>query len=185
MSIASMFARTPASPGLAATVYVGLLMALGAATALPIKSVLDQRAELAALTDTLRLLDAHSMAFAREHGSNATVVTGSAFLEGSSVTVAGAALVQRVNEVVSRHGGSVSSSQLDVQSPPAKARQISVSANFEADQAALQPILYDLEAGMPCLFVDELVAEGGGSAAAASGKLRIMMTVSGQWQGPR
>ncbi|MGY3450433.1 type II secretion system protein GspM [Bradyrhizobium sp. USDA 4353] len=185
MSIARMFARAPASPGIAASIYAGLLIALCAATVLPIKSLLDLHSEVGALTDTLHLLDAHSLTFERERGSGATARSGSAFLEGSSVTVAGAALVQRVNDVVSRHGGSVSSSQLDVQSSPAKARQISVSANFEADQAALQPLLYDLEAGMPCLFVDELVVEVGGPTAATSGKLRIMMTVSGQWQGPR
>ncbi|MGJ5180157.1 type II secretion system protein GspM [Bradyrhizobium oligotrophicum] len=183
MSIGTLFTAAPSSPRIAAAVYAGLLLVLGTAAVLPIKSLFDQRAELAALTDTLRLLDAHSMAAGREDKDGAAIA-GSALLEGPTVTVAGAALLQRLNEVVSRHGGSVSSSQLDVQGPRARERLISVGASFEADQAALQPILYELEAGMPCLFIDELMVDGG-APVAMLGKLRITITVSGQWQGPQ
>jgi general secretion pathway protein M len=186
MSIAKLAAGHPTSPSIAAGVYAGLLLVLIAATALPIRSMLDQRSEAASLTDTLRLLDAHSMAVPHQAGTNGAGPAGSAFVEGSTVTVAGAALLQRLGDVVTRHGGSVSSSQLDVQGPRAKDGHISVSASFEASQSALQPILYDLEAGMPCLFVDELVVEASSLAAAASGeKLRVLMTVSGQWRGPQ
>ncbi|WP_315775884.1 MULTISPECIES: type II secretion system protein GspM [unclassified Bradyrhizobium] len=185
MSIAKFVTGRPAAPSVAAAVYGGLLIVLIAATALPIKSVLDQRSEAAALTDTLRLLDAHSMAAAHQDGNGDAGLTGSAFLEGPTVTVAGAALLQRLGDVVTRHGGSVSSSQLDVQGQRAKDGHISVNANFETPQSALQPILYDLEAGMPCLFVDELVVEGNAPSAASGGKLRVLMTISGQWQGPQ
>ena len=38
---------------------------------------------------------------------------------------------------------------------------------------------------MPYLFVDELVVEGNSSLATSGGKLRVTITVSGQWQGPQ
>ncbi|CCD95859.1 putative General secretion pathway protein M [Bradyrhizobium sp. ORS 375] len=173
---------TPSPRWTAALIYAGLLLVLITATALPVRSLLDQRAEVDALKDSLRLLDAHSMASGRQDGSDANAA-GSAFLEGPTVTVAGAALLQRLGDVVTRHGGSTSSSQVDVQGPGAKDGQIRVTANFEAAQPALQPILYDLESGMPCLFIDELVVEGSAPLAASAGKLRVTLTVSGQWQG--
>jgi general secretion pathway protein M len=185
MKVTKLFTDSPASPSIAAIVYGGLLLVLIAATALPIKGVLDQRAELASLADTLRLLDAHAMAAAHQDSGGDISMAGSAFLEGSTVTVAGAALQQRLGDVVTRHGGSVSSSQLDLQGPRAKDGHISVIANFEVGQPALQPILYDLEAGMPCLFVDELVVEARSPLTTPSGQLRVLMTISGQWQGPQ
>ncbi|CCE00356.1 type II secretion system protein GspM [Bradyrhizobium sp. STM 3809] len=175
---------TPSPRPTAALLYAGLLLVLIAATVLPAKSLLDQRAEIEALTDTLRLLDAHSMAVARRDASEAKA-SESAFLEGPTVTVAGAALLQRLGEVVARHGGSTSSSQVDVLGPRANDGQVRVTTNFEAAQPALQPILYDLEAGMPCLFIDELVVDGSAPSSASAGKLRVTLTVSGQWQGPQ
>ncbi|MFX0285518.1 GspMb/PilO family protein, partial [Pseudomonas aeruginosa] len=118
MSSAKLLTSTPAPPSVAALVYAGLLLVLIAATTLPIKSVLDQWDEVAALTGTLRLLDAHSMVPAHQDGEG-VIRKGSAFLEGPTVTVAGAVLLQRLGDVVTRHSGSMSSSQLDVQGPRA------------------------------------------------------------------
>lgn len=184
MSSAKLLTSTPAPPSVAALVYAGLLLVLIAATTLPIKSVLDQWDEVAALTGTLRLLDAHSMVPAHQDGEE-VIRKGSAFLEGPTVTVAGAVLLQRLGDVVTRHSGSMSSSQLDVQGPRANDGHISVTANFEVAEVALQSVLYELEAGMPYLFVDELVVEGNSSLATSGGKLRVTITVSGQWQGPQ
>jgi general secretion pathway protein M len=59
-----------------------------------------------------------------------------------------------------------------------------VTANCDLEQRALQEIVYELEAGMPFLFVDQLVAQAPTPAAGASGgKLRVLISVSGQWQG--
>ncbi|MBR1137059.1 MAG: type II secretion system protein GspM [Bradyrhizobium sp.] len=185
MSSAKLLTSTPAPPSVAALVYAGLLLVLIAATTLPIKSVLDQWDEVAALTGTLRLLDAHSMVPAHQDGEGVIRMEGSAFLEGPTVTVAGAVLLQRLGDVVTRHSGSMSSSQLDVQGPRANDGHISVTANFEVAEVALQSVLYELEAGMPYLFVDELVVEGNSSLATSGGKLRVTITVSGQWQGPQ
>lgn len=184
MSSTKLLTSTPAPPSVAALVYAGLLLVLIAATTLPIKSVLDQWDEVAALTGTLRLLDAHSMVPAHQDGEG-VIRKGSAFLEGPTVTVAGAVLLQRLGDVVTRHSGSMSSSQLDVQGPRANDGHISVTANLEVAEVALQSVLYELEAGMPYLFVDELVVEGNSSLATSGGKLRVTITVSGQWQGPQ
>jgi general secretion pathway protein M len=50
----------------------------------------------------------------------------------------------------------------------------------------LQQLLYDLEAGMPFLFIDQLVVQTPTAASGpGSGKLRILLTVSGQWRGAK
>jgi general secretion pathway protein M len=47
-------------------------------------------------------------------------------------------------------------------------------------------LLYDLEAGMPFLFVDQLVAQGPAAPAVTpEGKLRVVISVSAQWQGAK
>jgi general secretion pathway protein M len=84
---------------------------------------------------------------------------------------------------VTKAGGNVLSSQLDVQGGPnAKAGFVSMVANCELEQASLQSLLYDLEAGMPFLFVDQLDIQ---VATPGEGKLRFLLGVSAQWQGVR
>ena len=92
-------------------------------------------------------------------GAAAQVPTGSPFLEGQTLTVAGAALLQRVADAVTKVGGNVLSSQVDVQGVQAKDGFVSVLASCEIDHAALQRLLYDLEAGMPFLFIEQFVAQ--------------------------
>ena len=185
MNSTKLLTGASAPPAIATLVYGGLLLVLIAATALPLKGLLDQRAAVEELGETLRQLDARGPAAAHPEAAEDTTMAGSAFLEGSTVTIAGAALLQRVVGVVNRHGGSVSSSQLDLQGTQAKDGFISVAANFDLEQPALQQIIYDLEAGMPYLFVDELVVQGPSPAAASGGKLHVLISVSGQWQGPQ
>ena len=60
---------------------------------------------------------------------------GSPFLEGQTVTVAGAALLQRVAAAVTRVGGNVLSSQVDVKEAQQKAGLISMVASLR-DRAA-------------------------------------------------
>jgi general secretion pathway protein M len=54
------------------------------------------------------------------------------------------------------------------------------------EQPALQKLLYDLEVGMPFLFVDQLdvqVPQTTANEGAGSGRIRVVLGVSGQWQG--
>ena len=107
-------------------------------------------------------------------------------LEGPTVTVAGASLLQRVTGAVTKVGGNILSSQVELQGIQAKAGFVGVITSCELDQPSLQKLLYDLEAGMPFLFVDQLVVQAPvASSANQEGRMRILLAVSGQWQGAK
>jgi general secretion pathway protein M len=57
-------------------------------------------------------------------------------------------------------------------------------ASCEIDQPELQKLLYDLEAGMPFLFIDQLVVQTA-LTGSGGGRLRILLAVSGQWPGAK
>jgi general secretion pathway protein M len=78
------------------------------------------------------------------------------------------------------------SSQIDLQGAQSKAGFLTIIASCDIGQTGLQQLLYDTEAGMPFLFVDQLVVQTpAGFAASGEGKLRILLTVSGQWRGAK
>jgi general secretion pathway protein M len=110
---------------------------------------------------------------------------GSPFLEGQTVTVAGAALQQRIGVAVKSAGGNVLSSQIDLQGTDSKKGFVSLTASCEVDQPALQQLLYDVEAGMPFLFVDQLTVQAPQQSGADAARMRVLLGVSGQWQGTR
>jgi len=171
------------SPPVAATAYVGLVIVLLAVAASSLVDLLSQRASVAATAAMLEQLEGRKPPAAGARSGDAGMPSGSAFLEGATVTVAGAALLQRVAAAVTKLNGNVLSSQLDVQGTNAKAGFVSMVANCELDQSALQALLYDLEAGMPFLFIDQLDIQVG--SASGDGKLRFLLGVSGQWRGAK
>jgi general secretion pathway protein M len=116
--------------------------------------------------------------------SPSEVAVGSPYLEGASVTIAGAALLQRLAGAIARVGGNVLSSQVDLQGNQSKAGFVTATASSEIEAVSLQPLLYDLEAGMPFLFVDQLVVQAPVASAPGS-KLRVLLSISGQWQGAK
>src|SRR5206468_12301212 len=100
--------------------------------------------------------------------------------------VAGATLLQRVATAITNVGGTIQSSQVDVSGIEAKDGLVSLVVSCEMEQPALQKLLYDLEAGMPFLFVDQLdvqVPQTTATSDSANGKIRVVLGVSGQWQG--
>jgi general secretion pathway protein M len=171
------------SPIVAATTYAALVVVLLAVSISSIVDMLGQRSSVAATADLLAQLEGRKAPAAGSRAGDAGMPTGSPFLEGATVTVAGAALLQRVASAVTKAGGNVLSSQLDLQGPHAKAGFVSMVANCELDQSALQAMLYDLEAGMPFLFIDQLDVQT--ATATGDGKLRFLLGVSGQWQGAK
>jgi general secretion pathway protein M len=171
-----------ASPILAAAAYAGLVFALLFMVVTSIVDILDQRAAVASAAAMLDQLEGRSTAASGRRPADVLMPSGSAFLEGATVTVAGAALLQRVAGAVTKLGGNVLSSQLDLQGTQSKAGFVSMVASCEIDQPALQPLIYDLEAGMPFLFVEQLAVQAPTSSS-DEGKLRILLAVSGQWQG--
>ena len=151
-----------------------------------LSDVLSQRAQVIASTAMLEQLEGRRPATARSETGGIAAPDGSPFLEGATVTVAGAALLQRVTAAVTKRGGSVLSSQEDLQGTQAKAGFLSVIASCEIDQPGLQQLLYDLEAGMPFLFIDQLVVQAPSNfGTSTEGKLRVLLTVSGQWKGDK
>jgi general secretion pathway protein M len=186
MTTAQSIARTlTRSPLIAVVLYVivlgGLLLGIGAA----VNDILDHQRALAQTADLLdqlqgrRARGAGTPSLAKEH-------PGSPFLEGPTVTVAGANLLQRVAAAVSTVGGTIQSSQVDLLGTQAKDGFVGLVVSCEMEQPALQKLLYDIEVGMPFLFVDQLdvqVPQTTALSDTASGKIRVVLGVSGQWQG--
>jgi general secretion pathway protein M len=174
------------SPILAVSLYAGLLLLLSYMTVSAIADLIGRYGDLTASTSMLEQLDGHRPRAGPGGADDQAMPSGSAYLEGATVTVAGAALLQRVAGAVVKFGGNVLSTQLDVQGMPNKAGFLSMIASCEIEQAQLQQVLYDLEAGMPFLFVDQLVVQTPlGGSGAETGKLRVLLAVSGQWRGAK
>jgi general secretion pathway protein M len=105
---------------------------------------------------------------------------GSPFLEGKTATLAGAALLQRLTGMISGAGGTIISSQIERQGALSKDSYVTAMATCELEQAALQKVLYDIEAGMPFLFVDRLIVQAQ-TALTESERVRVVIVASGQW----
>jgi len=174
------------SPITASALYLGLVIVLLAVIVTSVADLADQHSELAASKALLEQLQGGRSSAGRGATGDVTMPTGSPYLEGTTVTIAGATLLQRVAGSVVKFGGNVLSTQLDVPSNPAKAGFLSMIASCEIDQPQLQQVLYDLEAGMPFLFIDQLVVQTplNGSDTGA-GRLRVLLGVSGQWRDAR
>jgi general secretion pathway protein M len=173
-------------PLAATALYVAVVALLGVITWLSAVTLFEQRTAVDAASDLLAQLDGRHPAARPVAAATAAdpAPTGSAFLEGDTVTVAGAALLQRVAGAVARVDGNVLSSQVDVQGTQSKEGYVSLVASCQVDQAALQQLLYDLEAGMPFLFIDQLVVQAPiPSTEPGTGRMRITLAVSGQWEG--
>jgi general secretion pathway protein M len=170
----------------AATLYLGAMILLLFIIGSSLTDLLDKHAAVAASATMLEQFEGRRPVAIRGQAAGVTAPSGSPFLEGATVTVAGAALLQRVSAAVAKLGGNVLSSQVDLQGSQSKAGFLTIIASCDIDQPGLQQLVYDLEAGMPFLFVDQLVVQAPASfAVSGDGKLRILLTVSGQWEGTK
>ena len=90
------------------------------------------------------------------------------------------ALHQRVEAAVAKAGGALISSQVELDGPDVK--NGFVTASMEVSQP-VQAILYDIEAGMPYLFVGKLSIESPEVfGEPESGRMRMTTGVAGQWR---
>jgi general secretion pathway protein M len=172
------------SPLIAVALYVAVLGGLLATAGFAVSDIAGHREGLAQTADLLDQLRGRKPR--GEAASLAAEHPGTPFLEGPTVTVAGATLLQRVAAAVGNVGGTIQSSQVDVSGTQAKDGLVGLVVSCEMDQPALQKLLYDLEAGMPFLFVDQLDVQVPQTTAAnenGSGRIRVVLGVSGQWQG--
>jgi general secretion pathway protein M len=167
----------------AVVAYVGVVIALLAISLLLVADLRDKAAEIAATQMRLdQLSDRSRPSLSASNPSNAGP-SGSPFLDGKTITIAGAALQQRIEAAVAKADGLLTSSQLELDGPDAKNGFINLSASMEVSQPAVQTILYDIEAGMPYLSVDKLSIQSPEVfGEPESGRMRMTIGVVGQWQ---
>jgi general secretion pathway protein M len=180
-SIRDSLARLP----LAAILYAGFVITFISITTFELMDLAERQQAVTAQADILSQLEGRTRSVAQKVDINGSMVSGSPFLDDPTVTVAGATLLQRVAGAVTHAGGNVLSSQVDLQGPQSKQGFISVTATCEFDQPALQGLLYDLESGMPFLYVDQLQVQAPAADGTPGEKLRVLISVSGQWQGAK
>lgn len=174
------------SPLIAIALYVlvmGVLIAIAATAA---SVIVDRQRALAQTSELLDQLQGRRTQRSSVASSLEAAHPGSPFLEGPTVTVAGATLLQRVAGAVTSVGGTIQSSQVDLVGVQAKDGFVGLLVSCEMEQASLQKLLYDLEAGMPYLFIDQLDVQAPQTTTAndtGTGKIRVVLGVSGQWQG--
>jgi general secretion pathway protein M len=176
-----VFARAPWT---AFVGYVSLVACLGLMTWASLESLQERYAARDSAQTLLDQIEGRGRGGARTPTPQ-TSMPGSPFLEGQTVTVAGAALQQRIGSAVKTVGGNVLSSQVDLQGVDAKKGFVSLTASCEVDQPALQQLLYDVEAGMPFLFVDQLTVQASQATGTDAARMRVLIGVSGKWQGAR
>lgn len=168
---------------LAVGAYAGAVIAFLAVALFFVADLRDKEAEIAATQVQLDQLSERS-----RPGSPASIASnagpgGSPFLDGKTITIAGAALQQRIEQAVAKAGGALMSSQVELDGPGAKNGFVGLTATMEASQPAVQTILYDIEGGMPYLFVDKLSVQSPEFfGEPESGRMRMTVGVVGQWQ---
>ncbi len=179
--IESLLARFPIA---AVAAYFALIVVFVFIIADGAIQLLQRREAVAAALDILTRIEVRDPARLAAVPTDVGVPAGSPFIEGTTVSIAGAALLQRVTAATKRVNGNTLSSQVDLKGPLSKTGFITATSTFEIDPLQLQPLLYDLEAGMPLLFVDDLVVQAP-SGSTEGGKLRVVLGVSGQRQGAK
>ena len=171
---------------LALLIYVAGVIALTAIAVAMTSSLLDAYAALEKNRAMLARLDRQTQRAAQRQDATGVAVKGPPFLAGKTITIAGAALQERVESAVKRAGGNVLSSQIDLQRPNSGAGFVGLTESLEINQPALQPLLYDLEAGMPYLFVENLAIQAPQAFGEAEGTpMGVLLGVSGQWREPQ
>jgi general secretion pathway protein M len=170
---------------IAVGIFIGVIGVLLVTTLIALSTISERRAAVLVAEDMLAQLEGRSPLGGTDgRAVLAGAPTGSPFLEGQTLTVAGAALLQRMGGAVGRIGGNILSSQVELQKPDSKDGWISLVVSCEIEPASLQPLLYDLESGMPFLFIDQLAVQA--PVVGVEGeRMRISLSVSGFWGGSK
>jgi general secretion pathway protein M len=171
-------------PGFAASLYVVILIALLVTVLLALMGIVERYRALNESVATLARLESRAAASAQADWLTGPVPPGSPFLEGQSVTVASAALLQRLTAAITRAGGNIVSSEVAQGGEETTSGYVKVIATCELQEPGLDRLLYDLEAGMPFLFVDPLTVEASLSAS-SDRPMRVTLGVSGLWLGAK
>jgi len=164
------------SPKLAGLLFLAVILAACLTTLSTVTDTVEQyRAREASLNMLSRL------ELASQRGANKTRPPGSPFFKGQTSTLASAALLQRITSIINKAGGTLVSTEV-IQGPQSKEGYLTAIANCELEQDALQRVLYDIEVGVPFLFVDQLIIQTP-TGQSENGPLRITLAVAAQWAG--
>ncbi len=168
---------------LAVVSYLGVVIAFLAISLVLIADLRDKAAEIEAAQARLDQLSERSRTSLSASIASNAGVSGSPFLDGKTITIAGAALQQRIETAVAKAAGALVSSQVELDRPDAKNGFVGLTASMEVSQPAVQTILYDIEAGMPYLFVDKLSIQSPEVfGESETGRMRMTVGVVGQWR---
>jgi general secretion pathway protein M len=149
---------------LAVVAYVGLVIALLAVSVLLVVDLRDKSAEIAAAQMRLDQLSERSRSSLSASNTSNAGPSGSPFLDGKTITIAGAALQQRIEAAVAKADGLLTSSQLELDGPDAKNGFVNLT-------------------GMPYVFVDKLSIQSPEVfGEPESGRMRMTIGVAGQWR---
>ncbi|MCP3401791.1 type II secretion system protein GspM [Bradyrhizobium sp. CCGB20] len=144
--VETVLARLPLA---AVAIYLGLVLLFAFMTVQTVFEVLSSRDAAVSAAEILQTLEARRLTPPSATRADVSAPVGSPFLEGPTVSVASAMLLQRVLAATKRVNGNTLSSQVELQGPLAKSGFVSATFSIEIAAASLQPLLYDLEAGMP------------------------------------
>jgi general secretion pathway protein M len=167
----------------AGVTYFGVVIAFLASSFWLLDDLKTRSEEIEAAETRLHQLSDHSRPRPPASLASNARVEGSAFLVAPTVTVAGAALQERIGAAIAKAGGVVTSSQVELDGPEAKSGIVGLTASAEIGQSALQTFLYDVEAGMPYLFVEKLSVQSPEDfGEPETGRMRLTIAVVGQWR---
>lgn len=166
------------SPNVAGLIFVALIITACLTTLMMYANILEQFRARNASVDLLSRLEGR---LPQRSGANARP-PGSPFLAGQTATIASAALLQRLTTIVTGAGGTIISTEMIQSGAQSKDGFLSAIANCELEHDALQRVLYEIEAGLPFLFVEQLIVQPS-SGPGESGKLRVTLGVTAQWAG--
>lgn len=170
------------SRALSVPIYCALVAALCLTILLSVAQILERYDAYRVSLERLARLEQRPHPATVAAGTVALAPPGSPFLEGATVTVASAMLMQRVSSAITAVGGSVVSSEVEQGGAQSKDGYLKIIATCEIQQESLQRLLYDLEAGMPFLFLDQLAVQAS-TAPEQNGRLNVRLAVSGLWPG--
>lgn len=167
-------------PSLSGLPYVALIIIFFLTTLFSLTDIIDlYRARNASLELLARLNGRSHISSNESSMTTDSWPPGSPLLEGRTVTVANAALLQRVTDIITHAGGTLASS--GPQATQSKDGYVTAIANCEIEQAALQQVLYQIEAGLPFLFIDQLTVQAP-TLPSEDGRMRVLLGVTGLWR---
>jgi len=169
-------------PRLSTLGYFAALLLLVVIIVINLMETVDQYQAVRQSTETLALLQER---LARSKtGVEVDAMAGpdgSPFVEGQTATIAGAMLLQHVTRSITQAGGTVVSSEIEPQRVNDKDAFLKVTTMCEIEQLGVQRLLYDIEAGKPFLFVEQLMLQMP-AASNEDARLRVQLGIAGRWR---